>query len=747
MVAARTTTRGERATPAAWAGLSLLLAPGAQAIEVGDVAPASFLGQPLDASVPLRLAAGESLVAGCVRPVAADGGLAALSGLTVAIPAATGPADVVLRVTGQRPLFEPMYALSLELACPGAPVVVRQFVLMLDLPGTVPATVVAAAAATPAIASTAAPVVPPVAAVPAAPAAPRAAARVAPPIVGGVPYTVRSGDTLFAIARRLEGRTGSIWATAEAILAANPAAFVDGNPNRLLAGSTLLLPGTPAAEPGVAPALDPGIARTDADPATVVANAVDPVVPAAAPAPVASEAPTLPALPAVAAPAPATGTAVFADDLPAAAAAPAATATPPRPVATAPVATATAAPAAAEPNPLVAALAGLAFGLVLSGILWSRRVRDALRPAPAAAPAAGRAMADAGATAALPALAFGARTLPEPAITVSYDAADDDALAREFAPPPARPAADSPTLSAPTPFGTGRAPTDELTAELEELFNPAPEAASEPTRTARLAPLDPADEPTAASPVLMTDDAEPLDLGSLDLDLDATLASSAPGHTITIEQPRPFAAGGDSGQSPTIDLQALARAANADEGPEARTLREALSLLERDYEEELTASQILDTQAVRAMVDSDRRRGGRASAADGREPVDLPPAPRQQATTPAAVAGVLLEIRRAQGHDALARRQPERLARLQHGHRHETILAGTVLRRHDAEELVALAARELGQLGGREHQQPALGVDGGHLQSPREVRARHRGRHQHPGPRPHPQRRLAGAVA
>jgi pilus assembly protein FimV len=613
MVAARTTTRGERATPAAWAGLSLLLAPGAQAIEVGDLAPASFLGQPLDASVPLRLAAGESLVAGCVRPVAAEGGLAALSGLTVAIPAATGPADVALRVTGQRPLFEPMYALSLELACPGAPVVVRQFVLMLDLPGTVPATVVAAAAATPAIASTAAPAVPQVAAVPAAPAAPRATPRVAAPIVGGVPYTVRNGDTLFAIARRLEGRTASIWATAEAILAANPAAFVDGNPNRLLAGSTLLLPGTPAAEPGVAPGVAPGIARAGADPATVVADTVDPAVTAAVPAPVASEAPTLPALPAVAAPAPATGTAVFADDLPAAAvnsaAAAAAAAAPPRPVAKAPAATAAPAPAAAEPNPLVAALAGLAFGLVLSGILWSRRVRDALRPAPAAAPAAGRAMADAGATAALPALAFGARTLPEPAITVSYDAADDDALAREFAPPPARPAADSPTLSAATPFGTGRAPTDELTAELEELFNPAPEAASEPTRTARLAPLVPADEPTAASPVLVADDAEPLDLGSLDLDLDATLASSAPAHTITIEQPRPFADGGESGQSPTIDLQALARAANADEGPEARTLREALSLLERDYEEELTASQILDTQAVRAMVDSDRRRG------------------------------------------------------------------------------------------------------------------------------------------
>jgi hypothetical protein len=210
----------------------------------------------------------------------------------------------------------------------------------------------------------------------------------------------------------------------------------------------------------------------------------------------------------------------------------------------------------------------------------------------------------------LPALAFGARTLPEPAITVSYDAAgDDDILAREFARPSPRASDAAPDMGAPTPFSTARAPTDELTAELEELFNPPPEAASEPTRTARLATPDPADEPTAASPVLAPEDVEPLDLGSLDLDLDATAASSAPRDTITIEQLRPFAGGQDSRQSPPVDLHTLARSARADEGPEARTLREALSLLERDYEEELTASQILDTQAVQAMVDNDRRRG------------------------------------------------------------------------------------------------------------------------------------------
>ena len=49
---------------------------------------------------------------------------------------------------------------------------------------------------------------------------------------------------------------------------------------------------------------------------------------------------------------------------------------------------------------------------------------------------------------------------------------------------------------------------------------------------------------------------------------------------------------------PTVDLRTLATSATGDQ-QQAQTLLEALTLLERDYEEELTASQVLDMSAVR----------------------------------------------------------------------------------------------------------------------------------------------------
>jgi hypothetical protein len=57
-------------------------------------------------------------------------------------------------------------------------------------------------------------------------------------------------------------------------------------------------------------------------------------------------------------------------------------------------------------------------------------------------------------------------------------------------------------------------------------------------------------------------------------------------------------------QSGTVDIHALAASATRDQ-QQAQTLLEALTLLERDYEEELTASQVLDMSAVRQALGSD----------------------------------------------------------------------------------------------------------------------------------------------
>ena len=53
-----------------------------------------------------------------------------------------------------------------------------------------------------------------------------------------------------------------------------------------------------------------------------------------------------------------------------------------------------------------------------------------------------------------------------------------------------------------------------------------------------------------------------------------------------------------------MDLHALASSATKDQ-QQAQTLLEALTLLERDYEQELTASQIVDMSAMRAALGND----------------------------------------------------------------------------------------------------------------------------------------------
>lgn len=68
-------------------------------------------------------------------------------------------------------------------------------------------------------------------------------------------YRVQPGDTVSTIISRVQGRTLGLWPAVEIVFAANPDAFVDQDVNRLMAGSVLVIPGlTRGAEP-VQPAL------------------------------------------------------------------------------------------------------------------------------------------------------------------------------------------------------------------------------------------------------------------------------------------------------------------------------------------------------------------------------------------------------------------------------------------------------------------------------------------------------------
>lgn len=600
----------------------------ASALAIGELNLHSRLGQRLSATLPVRLDAGEALRDGCVLPDFVSSGLpgsglASVPGVAVEAPEATSAGAYELKVGSTEPLYEPMYALTLRINCPGVPTMVRQFVLMLDLPG------VAAATGSASPTATVAPIRLPAASGAAAttmgtqaiaPAQPRAATA---PIPAGSRYHVTQGDTLSSIAARVRDRGVSLWAFAKAIQAANPAAFIHGDPNLIKLGSEITIP---------AP-----MARAADSPATH----------APAPAPVAMPTVQTPAAPAATTPVAAVPTtAVEAPTI-----APAITAPPEQAIAeqpaTSPTNTSTApsianampaaaeatrvAPAAdpavdAQPNPFLAAGAGIIFGLLVSVLLWLRaRLPARHKPATihtgSVTPAAAG-LAATGSFGTIP-VAINPRD-EEPGLTVSWSEGPvDDALAAEFADAPAttsgHPVAgdtDPGHLLADTDSAGGYTPApagDDITSELEELFDSTDTTIQKRLEAEKLAAVRAAaeNEPTVAVDALEQPD-DLFNIGRTDGSLAGSTvdfligelrAADEAADNATVEQPRP-APGSQPASEETVDIHALSAQISA-KNPQAQTLVEALSLLERDYENELTASQVMDLSAVRDALGGD----------------------------------------------------------------------------------------------------------------------------------------------
>jgi phage tail protein X len=151
-----------------------------------------------------------------------------------------GPGVADLAVTTRSPLYEPIYELTLRVDCPGLPKVIRHYVLMLDLPGmALPPVNVATTSARPEQTP------PSRGRIDAAPS-PRRTSPLAParePVPVGTRYRVREGDTLSQIAARVEGRLpNTTWQLAEQIFAANPGAFINGNPDLIKLGYEITIP-------------------------------------------------------------------------------------------------------------------------------------------------------------------------------------------------------------------------------------------------------------------------------------------------------------------------------------------------------------------------------------------------------------------------------------------------------------------------------------------------------------------------
>ncbi|MEM1437671.1 MAG: hypothetical protein AAF545_10040 [Pseudomonadota bacterium] len=192
----------------------------ASALEIGEPNVRSALGERLLVEIPVQ--AQTPLPNGCVS-------------------ARIGPLGGTLRASGQRQLpgglvistprivTEPMLELAVTVACPGVARLSRSYTLFLS-----PATRDAARPAT--VLST------------------RATRRAAPvprtpeqretpeAFTNASRYQVQTGDTVSALAATLTPAGQSYWPVVDAIVAANPEAFIDNDPDRLIAGAILSLP-------------------------------------------------------------------------------------------------------------------------------------------------------------------------------------------------------------------------------------------------------------------------------------------------------------------------------------------------------------------------------------------------------------------------------------------------------------------------------------------------------------------------
>jgi phage tail protein X len=214
--------------PALVAVSGSLAAGQAGALELGELQVQSKLGQPLRASIAFALGPNELIDASCVSIRPTGGGLPSASGATISV------ANGVISLTGRTAVREPLMTANLVVNCPYTPHVSRDLMLFVD-----PTDVVVYASQT-------APV-----AVPARPA-PAARARTepvvrsepaaTPPIEQASRYRVLPGDSLSAIAGRLQAREIGLQAAMNAIFEANPEAFLAADPNLLQAGSWLTIP-------------------------------------------------------------------------------------------------------------------------------------------------------------------------------------------------------------------------------------------------------------------------------------------------------------------------------------------------------------------------------------------------------------------------------------------------------------------------------------------------------------------------
>ena len=221
-------------------GMALLAMNPSQvsAIGLGELVLQSSLGEPLQAVVPMTVGHGEALDSNCIKATSRRAGLRAPSGVRVSSPVTSQPGRYDVKITTTEPLYEPMYELSLAVDCPRVPLIVHHYTLLFDLAAkslSAPAPVLLPASPDPE------PGQPPIG----KPAVTtrRSLASTHESIPAGTQYRVRNGDTLSAIAERVAGRPpGTIWRVANHIFMTNEHAFIRNNADLIKLGSVIDIP-------------------------------------------------------------------------------------------------------------------------------------------------------------------------------------------------------------------------------------------------------------------------------------------------------------------------------------------------------------------------------------------------------------------------------------------------------------------------------------------------------------------------
>lgn len=211
-------------------GGTIAAAP-AVALELGQLTVHSTLGQPLRASIAYAIAPNETVSNTCVTVQRVQGGNTPfINGGTVSV------ADGLITVTGNAILNEPVVSVRLSVRCPYTPRLMRDFTMFVDSPALNVAPVDTNVPER--VASSPVAITPPVS---------RRPVVSREPIAANSEYLVQPGDSLSRIAQRIEDMPGGISGKVDAIFAANPDAFINNDPNRIMAGSWLAIPGQVAA--------------------------------------------------------------------------------------------------------------------------------------------------------------------------------------------------------------------------------------------------------------------------------------------------------------------------------------------------------------------------------------------------------------------------------------------------------------------------------------------------------------------